>query len=172
MSHLVRTKDYSDAAGIFADAARRRALFYTRREEPAPAKPAPAPRARRLSLPQFQRDEVAQAFAAWMATAPAQVEQPWKVVCNLVCAEMQVPMGDLIGPTRVAKYTHARHVACWLMRRHTSMSLPLIGHRMGGRDHTTALNSVRRVEAMRERDGVFRALVDDLSAKIVERLPR
>jgi chromosomal replication initiation ATPase DnaA len=170
MSHLVQTKDYSDVASMLADAKMRRALFYTKREEPKPL--APTPRPRRVSLSQIQKDEIARAFAAWLNTAPAKIEQPWQIICRLVCAEMQIPMSELKGPTRVAKFMHARHIACWLLRRHANLSFPVIGRRLGGRDHTTIMNSCRRVDEMRERDGAFRVLIDDLSAKIVERLPQ
>ena len=56
---------------------------------------------------------------------------------------------------RAAPLAEARHMAAWLARRlRPDMSYPQIGKAMGGRDHTTVMNSVRAVEAderLRER---------------------
>lgn len=42
----------------------------------------------------------------------------------------------------------ARHLICWLLRRHTSLSFPNIGRLLGGRDHTSVLHACRRVDAV------------------------
>lgn len=45
-----------------------------------------------------------------------------------------------------------RHVAMYLARKHTFCSLPMIGRAFAGRDHTTVLHAVRKVERLLERD--------------------
>ena len=49
------------------------------------------------------------------------------------------------GPRKPTHIVVARHVAAYLMRTLTNLSLSQIGYRLGGRDHTTALNSVRAI---------------------------
>lgn len=51
----------------------------------------------------------------------------------------------LLMKCRTKHLSHARHVAAWLMRQ-GGMSYPEIGRALGGRDHTTAMNSVGAVE--------------------------
>lgn len=49
----------------------------------------------------------------------------------------------ILGPSRSRGPSRARQDLAWRMRHLLGMSLPEIGHRLGGRDHTTALVSVR-----------------------------
>jgi chromosomal replication initiator protein len=54
---------------------------------------------------------------------------------------------ELVGPGRTATPVQARQVAIFLTRELTDLSLPQIGRLYGGRDHSTIINSIRRVEA-------------------------
>jgi chromosomal replication initiator protein len=58
-----------------------------------------------------------------------------------------VSRAELIGASRAATPLRARQVAIFLTRELTDLSLPQIGRLYGGRDHSTVLNSLRRVEA-------------------------
>ncbi|MGV1048349.1 MAG: chromosomal replication initiator protein DnaA [Solirubrobacterales bacterium] len=58
-----------------------------------------------------------------------------------------ISRAELIGSSRAATPLRARHVAIFLTRELTDLSLPQIGRLYGGRDHSTVLNSLRRVEA-------------------------
>jgi chromosomal replication initiation ATPase DnaA len=51
---------------------------------------------------------------------------------------------DLTCTSRVRALTAPRHEAMYLCARDTDMSLPAIGRRFGGRDHTTVLNGIHR----------------------------
>jgi hypothetical protein len=53
---------------------------------------------------------------------------------------------DIIGPRRKARIVRPRQVAIYLSRLLTPYSLSQIGRRFGGRDHTTVLHSVRRIQ--------------------------
>jgi chromosomal replication initiator protein len=58
-----------------------------------------------------------------------------------------ISRAELIGTSRAATPLRARQVAIFLTREMTDLSLPQIGRLYGGRDHSTVLNSLRRVEA-------------------------
>ena len=62
-------------------------------------------------------------------------------------------MSDLIGPKRVRSYARPRQVAMYLAKSLTARSLPEIGRRFGGRDHTTVIHGVRRIEELKTQDG-------------------
>jgi chromosomal replication initiator protein len=63
-----------------------------------------------------------------------------------VGASFGLPRSSLVGPSRAAGPLRARQLAIYLCREMTDLSLPQIGREFGGRDHTTVLNSIRRVE--------------------------
>jgi chromosomal replication initiator protein len=72
-------------------------------------------------------------------------------------------MEDLVSHNRSRPLTTARHVAMFLVRECTGMSLPKIGEMFGGRDHTTAKHGIDKIDKnMRDREPVYRQ-VQDLS---------
>jgi chromosomal replication initiator protein len=59
---------------------------------------------------------------------------------------------DLISERRTRVVARPRQAAMWLAKQLTTRSLPDIGRRFGGRDHTTVLHAVRRIEELRAGD--------------------
>jgi chromosomal replication initiator protein len=70
---------------------------------------------------------------------------------------------DLISERRNRSIARPRQAAMWLAKQLTTRSLPDIGRRFGGRDHTTVLHAVRRIEALKADDPV---LARDLEALV------
>lgn len=64
-----------------------------------------------------------------------------------------IRLSDMIGPKRVRNFARPRQVAMYLSKQMTSRSLPEIGRCFGGRDHTTVMHGVRRIEELRAQDG-------------------
>ncbi|UWR15326.1 chromosomal replication initiator protein DnaA [Sulfitobacter sp. M368] len=64
-----------------------------------------------------------------------------------------IRLSDMIGPKRLRSYARPRQVAMYLCKQMTSRSLPEIGRRFGGRDHTTVMHGVRRIEELKQSDG-------------------
>ena len=71
---------------------------------------------------------------------------------------------DLLSERRTRSVARPRQVAMWLCKQHTTRSYPDIGRRFGGRDHTTVLHAVKKVEEL--------LLADDQIARDVEALTR
>jgi len=68
---------------------------------------------------------------------------------------------DLMSKSRSRPLTQARHIAMYLTRECTGLSLVKIGEIFGGRDHTTVLHGINKVEVeMRARDQTFRQVQD------------
>lgn len=61
-------------------------------------------------------------------------------------------MNDLISPRRARAVARPRQVAMFLCKTLTSKSLPEIGRGFGGRDHTTVIHAVRKIEELRSSD--------------------
>ena len=70
-----------------------------------------------------------------------------------VSEHYNIRLSDMIGPKRVRTFARPRQVAMYLCKQMTSRSLPEIGRRFGGRDHTTVMHGVRRIEELRIQDG-------------------
>ena len=61
-------------------------------------------------------------------------------------------LSDLLSARRARQVARPRQVAMYLAKTLTSRSLPDIGRRFGGRDHTTVIHAVRRIEELRATD--------------------
>ena len=61
-------------------------------------------------------------------------------------------LADLLSPRRAREVARPRQVAMYLAKKLTPRSLPEIGRRFGGRDHTTVMHGVKRIEELRVAD--------------------
>ncbi len=77
-----------------------------------------------------------------------------------VAEHYNIRLSDLIGPKRVRTIARPRQIAMFLSKELTTRSLPEIGRRFGGRDHTTIIHGVRKVEELRASDPQFAEDVD------------
>jgi len=74
-------------------------------------------------------------------------------ILRIVSRHYKVPRNELLSSRRSRDVVRPRQIAMYLAKSLTSRSLPEIGRRFGGRDHTTVLHSVRKVEQMMKDDG-------------------
>ncbi len=76
-----------------------------------------------------------------------------------VAEHYNIRLSDMIGPKRVRTVARPRQIAMYLSKQMTSRSLPEIGRRFGGRDHTTIMHGVKKIEELRGSD---RSIAEDL----------
>jgi chromosomal replication initiator protein len=76
-----------------------------------------------------------------------------------VAEHYNIRLSDMIGPKRLRTIARPRQVAMYLAKQLTPRSLPEIGRRFGGRDHTTIMHGVRKIEELMTTDS---QLADDL----------
>ena len=70
-------------------------------------------------------------------------------------------MEDLSGTSRSRVLVTARHIAMYLCRELTDLSLPKIGQQFGGRDHTTVMNADRKIRSlMAERRSIYNQVTE------------
>jgi chromosomal replication initiator protein len=69
---------------------------------------------------------------------------------------------------RAREVARPRQVAMYLSKQLTPKSLPDIGRRFGGRDHTTVLHAVRKIEALVSRDTALSEEVESLKRQLQE----
>ena len=69
-----------------------------------------------------------------------------------VAEYFNVKMGDMLSARRARSVARPRQIAMYLSKQLTTRSLPEIGRKFGGRDHTTVIHAVRKIEQLREED--------------------
>jgi chromosomal replication initiator protein len=79
---------------------------------------------------------------------------------------LQLVQTDLTSAKRGRQVVYARQVAMYLCRELTDLSLPAIGQRFGGRDHTTVLHAHRQVRSRQLTDDSTRKLVDKILSQL------
>jgi len=91
---------------------------------------------------------------------------PVEEIQHEVARAFGVSRAELVGSSRAATPLRARQVAIYLTRELTDLSLPQIGRLYGGRDHSTVLNSIRRLETRCGEDRGLAERVEKLRAAI------
>lgn len=79
-----------------------------------------------------------------------------------VAEHYNVRLSDMIGPKRLRTIARPRQVAMYLSKTLTTRSLPEIGRRFGGRDHTTIMHGIRKIEELMIADSQLTEDVDML----------
>jgi chromosomal replication initiator protein len=87
---------------------------------------------------------------------------------KLVASHYNVTRADILSARRTANVVRPRQIAMYLSKVLTPRSLPEIGRRFGGRDHTTVLHAVRKIEALAGADGRLSEEIDLLKRMLVE----
>ncbi len=72
-----------------------------------------------------------------------------------VAEHFQIRISDMHSARRARAVTRPRQVAMYLAKQLTSRSLPEIGRKFGGRDHTTVMHAVKKVEELSGQDPAF-----------------
>jgi chromosomal replication initiator protein len=85
---------------------------------------------------------------------------------EITCGALALDPADLSSAKRGRQVVYARQVAMYLCRELTDLSLPAIGQRFGGRDHTTVLHAHRQVRGRLLTDEPTRQLVDNLMEQL------
>lgn len=85
---------------------------------------------------------------------------------DAVCLHFGVRLADLISSRRTRNLTLPRHVSYYLGAKLTLQSLPEIGRRHGGRDHTTVLHGVKKITRMLATDSELQASVEMLKRRL------
>lgn len=83
-----------------------------------------------------------------------------------VADHFNLKQADLLSERRTRAVARPRQIAMWLCKQHTTRSYPDIGRRFGGRDHTTVLHGVRKVEELIASDEAIARDVEALTRKL------
>ena len=87
---------------------------------------------------------------------------------RVVARQYNVSRSDLLSSRRTANVVRPRQVAMYLAKTLTLRSLPEIGRRFGGRDHTTVLHAVRKIEGLVSNDMALAEEIEILKRQLQE----
>ena len=87
---------------------------------------------------------------------------------RIVARQYNVSRADLLSSRRTANVVRPRQVAMYLAKTLTLRSLPEIGRRFGGRDHTTVLHAVRKIEGLVGNDAMLAEEIEVLKRQLQE----
>ncbi len=89
-------------------------------------------------------------------------------ILRVVSKHYGVTRADLLSSRRTANVVRPRQIAMYLAKVLTLRSLPEIGRRFGGRDHTTVLHAVRKIEGLVQGDKALAEEIEVLKRMLIE----
>lgn len=85
-----------------------------------------------------------------------------------VSAHYNIRANDMFSSRRAAAIARPRQIAMFLAKDLTSLSYPAIGRSFGGRDHTTVMHAVKKIETLIAEDGALSADIDLLRGLLAD----
>jgi len=89
-------------------------------------------------------------------------------VQKIVADYYNITQEELVSNKRSRNISYPRQIAMYLLRDITDMSLPKIGNDFGGRDHTTVLHAIDKIQADLKTDNELKKVIEELMARIKE----
>ncbi len=89
-----------------------------------------------------------------------------KDIINTVANFYDVALEDLVGKCREKKLVVPRQIVMYLMREEIKSSFPSIGQELGGRDHTTAMHAVTKVQSGYDNDEKIRREIEQIKQRL------
>lgn len=110
--------------------------------------------------------ETAEIVLKDMISDPSSIQISAGLIMAQTASYFGITIEDLKSPTRTRSLTQPRHIAMYLCREMTDLSLPKIAEVFDRRDHTTVINALRKIEGlMAEKQTIFNQ-VSELTANI------
>ncbi len=88
-------------------------------------------------------------------------------IIEATAAEFKVQVMHILAQRRDRHTSMARHVAVYLASELTIHSFPIIGRHMGGRDHSTMMNSAKKIRRLIENDPDLWAAIGRIKAELI-----
>lgn len=89
-----------------------------------------------------------------------------KKIQKRVCNYFDIKLSDMHSKSRARKLVVPRQIAMYLVKRYTDLSLSDIGSKFGGKDHTTVISSLKRIERLMSEDMNIRNSIEALEKQL------
>ncbi len=90
-------------------------------------------------------------------------------ILSVVANYFNVTSDEILSSKRTQEIAYARHIAMYLIREFTNLSLPKIGQELGGRNHATILNGINNIKSSMEKNEDTRKIIDELIKNLENR---
>jgi len=87
-------------------------------------------------------------------------------ILKRVSSHFNIKISDIKSPKRLKAVVLPRQIAMYLSRQLTSSSYPEIGERFGGKDHSTIIHAIRKIEKLMEEDFQLRSTIENLKKEL------
>jgi chromosomal replication initiator protein len=116
-------------------------------------------------------DEVLAGLYPDLGVAPGRRPSPPSIarIQQAVCEQFGLTTDELLSSSRAARIARPRQLAMYLARVHTEASLPTIGAAFGGRNHTTVMHAVRKVERELKTDADLEEALRAVTNRLADR---
>ena len=98
---------------------------------------------------------------------PVAATAPFEQIQKTVADFFRIKLVDLTGKRRVRSLALPRQIAMYLCRKHVHSSFPEIGHKFGGKDHSTVIHACHKIEKVIVSNPSLKEQVDLLEQNIV-----
>lgn len=95
-------------------------------------------------------------------SAPADHPAAWRVIINQVGKRLALSPNDILGTSRRHEFVVARQIAMFLCRHKLGLSYPELGRLFGGKDHSTVMHGIKKIEYLRHVDKDMHILLTEL----------
>ncbi len=90
-------------------------------------------------------------------------------ILSVVANYFNVTSDEILSSKRSQEIAYARHIAMYLIREFTNLSLPKIGKELGGRNHATILNGINKIKESMEKNEDTKKIIDELIKNLENR---
>jgi len=87
-------------------------------------------------------------------------------IVKRVSSHFNIKISDIKSPKRLKAVVLPRQIAMYLSRQLTSSSYPEIGERFGGKDHSTIIHAIRKIEKLMEEDFQLSSTIENLKKEM------
>ena len=115
----------------------------------------------RITLQQVQ-DELANRIRSQQSKITAE-----KII-EIISQEYSIPVSEMKAKKKKQEIVDARQKAMFLIKDILDLNLTTIGGLFGGKDHSTVISSIRKIEGRMEESTVFKKEIDRIKQKIVQ----
>lgn len=90
-------------------------------------------------------------------------------ILSIVANYFNLTSDEILSSKRTQEISYARHIAMYLLREFTGLSLPKIGKELGGRNHATILNGINNIKNSMEKNEDTKKIVEELITNLENR---
>lgn len=93
-------------------------------------------------------------------------ELTYESILETVSEFYQIPKRDILGKIRIKKIAHARHIAMYFCYHYMKATLKETGEYFGGRDHSTVLHAVKKIQEILKQNGEKASDIYQIEARL------